>query len=269
MRTFFIVLFTLLSIFPSYANVRELQEKVLYPIVMVKTYGSSGSGVVIWSGETPTPSKRHDTLIITNWHVVKNELGEVDGVKKPGRVVVNIPEYINGSEFIGTKERPGTVIGSSQEADLALILLDDHSTQFKTVDIAPLHKRLDIGEEVLSVGAGLGNVPFITTGILNVQFRQFGPFKALMSTAPIINGNSGGGLFLKSTNQLIGINTFIGSKVEPVNGGDTYQTVEIPMPHMAWAVPLEVLYAFLEPVKFVLTPKPTKVKTTESSKVEG
>lgn len=128
--------------------------------------------------------------IITNAHVV-------DGATKVKIITSD------------SKELDGTVIGISQDVDVAVVRVPG------MVSNNPLsmgNKKAEIGDEILALGSPLGLQNTVTTGIISGVGRDFdiAPFHysdTYQISAPIAPGNSGGPLINSKTAEVIGINT--------------------------------------------------------------
>lgn len=128
--------------------------------------------------------------IITNAHVV-------DGAKN---VTITTSD---------SRELEGTVIGVSQDVDVAVVRVPGMSNN-NPLSIS--NKKAEIGDEVLALGSPLGLENTVTTGIISGVGRDFdiAPFHysdAYQISAPIAPGNSGGPLINSETGEVLGINT--------------------------------------------------------------
>ncbi|WP_394121488.1 trypsin-like peptidase domain-containing protein [Planococcus donghaensis] len=159
------------------AIIKESQQKV-YTIL---TEGGQGSGFLF-----------SDTgMVVTNAHAVA---GFTD-------VVVR---NING------QDHPGTVVGISDESDIALI----HVEAFE--GITPLEVEMeatDVGTEVIALGspAGMENTATIgyLTGIDRDFYQEFTYENIYQIDAKIAPGSSGGPLVDAATGKVIGINSLV------------------------------------------------------------
>lgn len=159
------------------AVIKETQQKV-YTIL---TEGGQGSGFLF----------DKSGLVVTNAHVVA---GFTD-------VVVR---NING------QDQPGTVVGISDESDIALIKVD----AFAGID--PLESEMnptDVGTEVIALGSPSGFENTATIGYLtgiDRDFEQEFIYEDIYQIdAPIAPGSSGGPLVDAGTGKVIGINSLV------------------------------------------------------------
>ena len=233
------------------APVKMITE-MLYPTVMIDTgRGGVGSGTVIFSDRRSHQSKDIWSLVITNFHVVKNAVSihkEFDPkqgkeIQKETRrpVHVRLWDYNDFSTAVGTTGRIGRIVAWDQGRDLALLRLDDQERVIEHV--AVLWDTKDGGpylfQTTWAIGSGLGNPPYPTQGLLSGIAGKDQQGKSLyLSSAPIIFGNSGGSLWAFSTRR------------------DTFEMIGIPsmisgygwgkiVPHMAWSRPISEIREFL------------------------
>ncbi|UZN05266.1 trypsin-like peptidase domain-containing protein [Cellulomonas sp. S1-8] len=146
----------------------------------------SGSGFVL----------RQDGYVLTNNHVVA---GAGDG----GLVV----QFADGTEL------PGTVVGATAEYDLAVVKVE-------ATGLTPLalgdSDAVVVGDPVVAIGAPLGLVGTVTTGIVSALNRPVVAgeaddaafINAIQTDAAINPGNSGGPL-VNARGEVVGINSAI------------------------------------------------------------
>jgi len=160
------------------------QEKLytLHTVVLITVSsanggtGGTGSGVVIYS-------QGDYTLILTALHVVSHS--DVGGL------------YV--TLYPSEKMVPAALVKRSDKSDLALLRIDVHH---QYVAKRSKMETLPVFTPVIKMGAGLGQDPFPTLGII----EDFADNKGLMRvSSPIIMGDSGGGIFNAYNGELIGI----------------------------------------------------------------
>lgn len=146
----------------------------------------SGSGFVL----------RADGYVLTNNHVVAGAA--------EGSMVV---QFADGTEL------PGTVVGATGEYDLAVVKVD-------ATGLTPLalgdSDAIVVGDPVVAIGAPLGLVGTVTTGIVSALNRPvvagdadgMAFINAIQTDAAINPGNSGGPL-VDAHGQVVGINSAI------------------------------------------------------------
>jgi serine protease Do len=108
-----------------------------------------------------------------------------------------------------SKEMEGTVIGISQDVDIAVVRVPGMAND-DPLSIGKI--KAETGDEVLALGSPLGLQNTVTTGIISGIGRDFdiAPFHysdTYQISAPIAPGNSGGPLINSKTAEVIGVNT--------------------------------------------------------------
>ncbi len=199
----------------------------LRSVVRITAGQGRGSGVIIGAKKV---TGGYRVSIITNEHVVKNLCNEV-GSPEWRHEECTLPRIESALE-----DGSGKLVRSNALSDLALITITFKvKPSISQISVQPLYAF----ERVLAIGCGLGVQPFPTEGMISLP-RITSPLGLvyILHSAPIINGNSGGGLFAYNAklrrNELIGINDAI------MNGGGS-----VGVPHMALAIPASTVLAFL------------------------
>tara|TARA_R110002110_G_scaffold139000_1_gene325383 strand:+ start:2281 stop:3135 length:855 start_codon:yes stop_codon:yes gene_type:complete len=236
------------NLYEASEDVRQKHEEMLYPTVLVRgSDKSTGSGTVIYSD---LYDKEWVSLILTNWHVVRGSISvgkEWDSklqeniekeVRRP--VHVDLWDYNNYSDAIGTIGRRALIMAWDKDLDLALLQVQDKERPLPYVaELYPEDKDEGpwIFQQVFAVGAGLGKPPFPTEGLLAGFARDRNGKHVWLASAPIIFGNSGGALFVHSPRgvfELIGVP----SAVSAYGWGSI-------VTHMGWSRPIPEIRSFL------------------------
>ncbi|WP_084125731.1 S1C family serine protease [Demequina sp. NBRC 110054] len=161
------------------------ESVVVIEVVENGSVASEGSGFFI----------REDGYILTNAHVVADSGGTVNVVQADG------------------SETEGTVVGSSEEYDLAVVHIDETG---HTPLVLADSDEVVVGESVVAIGSPLGLESTVTTGIVSALHRPVTTSEssttafvdAIQTDAAINPGNSGGPL-LNADGEVIGINSAI------------------------------------------------------------
>lgn len=227
-------------------------KKVALPCVRIKAGAAGGSGTILYNKENG--DGEYSTYVLTNHHVVD---GCIEIKKKWSPLLkserktdvfesvdVHLFEYRWESRDIGGTTIQSDIMTYDPDEDLALLKL---RTNFPMQSVAALYprgkeKELRIGMPVVCVGAGLGESPVQTVGILSQFGREIDRREYWISTAPAIYGNSGGALFLADTYEMIGVPARIAVTLT-MFGSDA-------IPHLQYAIPITRIYDFLEEQRF-------------------
>ena len=226
-------------------------HQMLYTTVLLEAGIGSGSGTVIFSGEVDVDGETEvHTYILTNHHVIKRSIHikeEWDPqakkeIKTETRDLVEAFwfEYNDYSVMVGKTGRRAEIIAYDANADLAVVrLIDTERFVANVANLMPPEDRLHQFEKVYAVGAGLGFPPFSTDGTVGYNDGLWKGHRYVLTTAPIIFGNSGGALFrwsdISNSYELVGVPSAVS------NAGFAG-----PVTHMAWSIPIETVYKVLE-----------------------
>lgn len=179
------------------------------------------------------------------------------GLRKPTSTtdVLGVPtveffEYRYESRAVGAFGIEADIMAYEKDEDLALLKL----RRDKPVEaVARLYPRgheheLRATMGVYCVGAGLGEPPVITAGMISQFNREIENREYWMTTALSIYGNSGGALFLADTHQLIGVP----SRIAVEGGFFGSQAIT----HLSYAIPITRIWQFLEDQRFRFVERP-------------
>jgi len=149
-----------------------------------QTAQSIGSGLIISA----------DGFVITNAHVV--ELAEKE-------------KEVNITLMSGSKYR-AQIISADEDADLALLKIEDKTVQFPYFDLSYTSPNL-LGETVVALGSPAGYQNSVSHGILSALHRSFTVedhvYNNLIQTDAAINPGNSGGPLIDLNGGLVGINS--------------------------------------------------------------
>lgn len=210
-----LILALIVHSFSQAADVLAINRQVIAPTVLISAGDSLGTGTVIFSKKIDT---RYVTVILTNAHVLTGEGRN----KKDTPILVRFFKYSDTSRLDGYDDKWAVPIMVNEWRDLAVIRLIDTTDPAPAVaQMVPPGGRLDMGEEVFSVGGPLGLNPFAGTighvGSLE-QYLNGAPY--VVSSAPAAPGNSGGGLWRRSESgrwEMAGVITAISSQYNTIS----------------------------------------------------
>lgn len=135
-------------------------------------------------------------------------------LNEKGDIVTNA-HVVKGADSIYVKTAdartyPAALIGIGDETDIALLRVPQLSDR-TPMKLAP-NAKAEIGDEIIALGSPHGLQNTVTLGIISGTERNFDidsfQYKNVYQiSAFITNGNSGGPLVLRSTGEIIGINS--------------------------------------------------------------
>jgi serine protease Do len=178
------------------------------------TESSIGSGLLISA----------DGYILTNAHVVA--LAEQE---KSVSITLN-----SGSKY------RAQIVSADEDADLALLKIEDKSVQFPYFDLAFTSPNY-LGETVVALGSPAGYRNSVSHGILSAKGRSFSVeghnYSNLLQTDAAINPGNSGGPLVDINGGLVGINSakLAGEAIENI-GFAIPNEVVVPWAHDAIAV---------------------------------
>jgi serine protease Do len=156
---------------------------------------SIGSGLLISA----------DGYVITNAHVVSM-------AEKEKEVSVTLSS--------GSKYR-AQIVSADEDADLALLKIEDQTTQYPYFDLSYTSPNL-LGETVVALGSPAGYQNSVSHGILSALHRSFTveehTYNNLIQTDAAINPGNSGGPLIDLNGGLVGINSakLAGSAIENI-----------------------------------------------------
>ena len=204
----------------------ELRQKVLYPVVRVRTDKSGGSGVLIYSKADSKNEGKFINVILTCQHVVDDCIKikkEWNPVAKADRkrdileeVNVELFDY-DGSRVLSANSTKGDIIGYDARHDIAAVRLHDPRHHEYTATVIPeeVIPSLELPDPVWTSGCSLLHEPFMNPGTVTFLREVIDQEEYLMSNAPSVFGNSGGGLFHGDTGHFLGLT----SRITTINLG--------------------------------------------------
>lgn len=198
----------------------RLHERVLYPVVRVRTEKAGGSGTIVYSAPVPDSDKEYETYILTCHHVIeslikvdKDAWDPVLKKKRPkevtGQAAVEVFDYKYVSEVDSSQSYRADVVAYSSHQggrDLALLKL---ATPRRMPYVAQLFtgdpRDILCFEEMYVSGCSLLHDPFASKGEITYKTEDIENHLYLMANAPSIFGNSGGAAFRAADLTQIGV----------------------------------------------------------------
>lgn len=231
-------------------DVRQKHERILYPVVRVRTDGVGGSGTIIYSKPDPENAGEHQTFVLTNWHVVEKAIkykDDWDPLLKRKRkqeilspVIVEVFEYVHLSDLVSANTHKANIVAYDQAHDLAVLLLASPKHYPQVAELLPRDEipKIKLFTPVWTSGCSLLHDPFANRGEITYLSEIIENRLYWMCNANSIFGNSGGGVFLGETGQQIGVTARI--TVMQLGFGVDVQT------WMGFFVPPVRLYEFFD-----------------------
>ena len=201
-------------------EIKEVHEKILYPVTRVRASDSGGSGVVIYSEPDPEHKGQYINIALTCQHVVDKNIvvkDEWDTVLKreikkdvTSEVTVEMFDY-DGSKIVSANSIKAQIIAYDKNHDIAAVKLNSHRPILNVATVIPKEdiEDLQIAHPVWVCGCSLLHDPFPNAGTLTYLREMIDQKSYIMQNAPSIFGNSGGGLFHGETGYLLGLTSRI------------------------------------------------------------
>lgn len=222
--------------FPDHTS---LTQKMLAPTVQLNGEDTVGSGTLIFSDVNPA-TQRVETYVLTSNHVVRNILADAGAAKRNGIAVTIYSAN-------GNVEEVADVVSNDADIDAALLKLRSETRYDNVAHVVPRDRThgIRVWDPVYAVGCPLGNDPIPTRGEISSTKNDLKGSNYWMINAPTYFGNSGGGVYLAETRELVGVF----SKIYTHGRGNP-----VVVPHMGLCTPIDSIYAWLdhENMSFVL-----------------
>ncbi len=210
-----------------------LTRSMLQPTVQLSGDETVGSGTLVFSGRNPKNDK-NESYVLTSFHVVRNILTDKPSTQKDGfDVTLYLPE--------GKVQVKASMVASSPRIDAALVRLHTDRVFANVANVHPQDGRaVKVWDPVCAVGCPLGNDPVPSHGEVSSLQNELNGANYWMINAPTYFGNSGGGVYLGGSRQLIGVF----SKIYTHGRG-----TPVVVPHMGLCTPIDAIYAWLQQEK--------------------
>ena len=214
---------------------RALTRTMIAPTVQLNGDDTVGSGTLVFSGPNPK-TRQIESYVLTAHHVVRNILADTPSARANG-VIVTI--YLNGAE---RRDVRADMILNEPKIDAALLKLRS-TDRFENLARA-LQKRdarrVEVWNPIYAVGCPLGNDPVPSAGAISSLTNELNGSNYWMINAPTYFGNSGGGIYLADTCELVGVF----SKIYTHGKG-----APVVIPHMGLCTPITTVHDWLGTAK--------------------
>ena len=217
----------------SYKSQRK-RDNILNPVFQITGDSAVGSAVLVKHVVTEDESYY---IALSCYHVIRDILEEQDGTEIESVFEQNREQAL----FLS-----GTMIAYDAQVDLALLRIETELDLGRVASLAPRtrDKVIDTFTEIYTVGCPLGTPVQATSGEISREDWTMEAEDYWMVSTPAYFGNSGGGVFLAETCELIGI-------FSKIYTHGTYQPQVIT--HMGLAVPIDVIHDWLDEIGFDLS----------------
>jgi len=191
----------------------------------------AASGVILGFGKS-TDGQRVG-YVMTNTHVVETD--------QPDQTRIDV--LVDRKGRTSTFRAKVLAVGEVPDMDLALLEVPD--LEGRAVQLAS-DGEIDLGDDVLAVGAPFGRGISISSGIVSqLEWDDAGAARAFKTDAPIGYGASGGGIFRVPDGKLLAvIEGYRTAKVSFPMAERNY-SFDVPMPGETFAAPAAKVRSFL------------------------
>lgn len=214
---------------------RALTRTMIAPTVQLNGDDTVGSGTLVFSGPHPKTGQIESYVLTAN-HVVRNILADTPSARTNG-VIVTV--YLNGNE---RRDVRADMILNEPKIDTALLKLrsTDRFANLAHVLQKRDAKRVEVWNPIYAVGCPLGNDPVPSAGAISSLKNELNGSNYWMINAPTYFGNSGGGIYLADTCELVGVF----SKIYTHGKG-----APVVIPHMGLCTPITTVHDWLGTAK--------------------
>ncbi len=232
---------------------RALTRTMIAPTVQLNGDDTVGSGTLVFSGQNPKDGTV-ETYVLTAHHVVRNILADTPSARTNGVVVtIYLPDGAR-------KDVRGDMILSEPRIDSALLKLRTTDRFENVARVLPKSaaSRVEVWEPIYAVGCPLGNDPVPSAGAISSLKNQLNNSNYWMINAPTYFGNSGGGIYLADTCELVGVF----SKIYTHGKG-----APVVIPHMGLCTPITTVHEWLATAKlgWILDPRQPDLHASDPS----
>uniref|UniRef100_A0A6M3LH82 Putative trypsin-like peptidase domain containing protein n=1 Tax=viral metagenome TaxID=1070528 RepID=A0A6M3LH82_9ZZZZ len=253
-------------------DAKQLHEKILYPVVRVRTEKAGGSGTIIYSAPNPENKEEYQSFVMTCHHVVSDAITykkEFHPVLKKdvkvehlSQVSVEIFDYVYLSKINSSNSYKADIIAYDEGHDIAILKLDSPKPCPYVAKLIPKDQIKDVKlfTPAFSSGCSLGHDPIFNDGRITYLSEMIDNKLYWMTNCSSIFGNSGGAVFLAETGEQVGITARI-STIQLGFGVDV-------ITWMGFSVAPQRFYEFFneQELKFLYDSKDTYAKALDRRK---
>jgi len=258
-----------INIIRRLVDIKELHERILYPVVRVRTGKAGGSGTIIYSKPDPENPEEYQSFVMTCAHVVEDAIyykKEFHPVLKKdikmeylNQVSVELFDYVYLSQVNSSNSTQANIIAYDYIHDIAILKLSSPKLCPYVATLIPKKKikNVKLFTPAFSSGCSLGHDPIFNDGRITYLSEIIDNKLYWMSNCSSIFGNSGGAIFLAETGEQVGITARI-SSIQLGFGIDI-------ITWMGFSVAPQRFYEFFDEqeLKFLYDPADTYVKAMQ------
>ncbi len=224
-----------------------LHASILHTSAQVSGKGGVGGGVILYS--RPDGDRGALTYVLTAYHVVNRSIT----TKEEKEIREPVPIRLYDDAATAMEDHSAEILTYDEKQDVALLRLWLPAPTPHVAKLAPpaAIRAIRVFTPVYAVGCPLGHDPMPTLGQIASLQKEVNGARFWMMNAPTIFGNSGGGIFLADSLELVGISSMI----------CTYdQFISMPVPHLGILVSLDRVYDWMDRqyLQYVYDPATTK-----------
>lgn len=210
-----------------------LARDLLWPTVQVRVGSDVGSGVLVFS--RAVDAEHCESFVLTAHHVISEAIPTTPTSGKNDPVLVRAYDPESGA----LEDWAAEVAAWHPSHDLALLRIRSEYPFTGVARLASTEKLKAIRRfaPIYTVGCPLGHDPMPSAGQVTNQDKELNGERYWIVSAPTIFGNSGGGVFLEETRDLIGICSMVCV---------VQNLVPMPVSHMGVVVPGETVLRWLD-----------------------
>ena len=204
-----------------------LHKLVLYTSVQIESKDSIGGGTIV---NVERNSGKFTGYVITAHHVIRKS---IEGKETP----IKVKLYgVNG--FCETCE--AELLCFEKNKDLALIKIStEHEINRARMSAKESVESIKVFSKIYTLGCPLGHDPLPTPGHVSSINKKISNQVYWMMSAPTVFGNSGGGVFLEESCELIGVTNMV----------CTFDNIiSTPVYHMSIFLPIKDVYEWLDSI---------------------
>ena len=263
------LLFIAVSVNAEVLRAKDAHEKFIYPTVRVTSGRGVGSGTIVYSKLGAKPDCV-STYVLTNYHVIgglikideewDSDLQKNIKTERRGIAYVEIFKYKDLSTPVGTTMLEADVVIYNKQEDMALLKLR-YEGRIDYIAVLPAADKVSsyrVMDESVAVGCSLGWPPLVSVGVITRKNYQIRSLPYDMSSAQIIFGNSGGGMYTAD-------GVFVGIPSMVAMAGWTSAVA-----HMGLFIPIKRIYEWWENehYDFIYDATKTEKESLESREAE-